>query len=634
MPPRSLAGPLWFDRAHSRMEPLIERWKSSVVLADGAMGTLLFGRAAVTTCVELFNLNAPELVEAAHREYLDAGATLVETNTFAANRLKLAPHELADKLLDINRSGVEIARRASQGRAYVAASVGPLGALLRPLGGVDPGEASDVFHEHIRAVADAQPDLLLLETFGDLEEALIALRAATSVTRSIPVLVSMSVLEDGRTPAGDELATAFAALREHGADAVGVNCAVGPQGVYDALARVLADVDCPVSAMPNAGYPHRVDDRTVYESAPSYFARFARQFVALGVTIVGGCCGTTPEHIAAMAPEVVGAPARRRRQTIPVKRSDVAPRSVIARPRRRGPTTFEEQLGRRFVTTVEMLPPRNADPEPLLAAARLLHAAGVDAVHIPDAAGARPAMSGASAAALVMRETGLAAVLHVSCRDRNLVGLQSELLGAAALGIPAIVALTGDPLNVGDFPRATSVFDVTALGLTRILRALNEGKDHAGADLGAATHFRIGAAVNPLARDVPAECARLQEKIDAGADFAVTQPVFSVSALQPFLERSRMADIPILVGLLPLRSLAQAEFLHNEVPGMQIPQTVRDRLRSADDEEREGIAIAASLMLEFARTPGIAGAYIMAHERYDVAAELVGGFAHARAARA
>ena len=599
------------------------------------MGTLLFGRRGGTSCVELFNIDAPDEVERAHGEYVDAGAVLIESNTFASNRLKLRPHELAARLAEINAAGMAIARRAAAGRAYVAGSIGPLGALLSPLGSIDRGEARDIFAEHVAAVAAGTPDLLLLETFGSAEEALIAVAAARSVAPALPLLVSLSVVEDGNTAGGDALLPALVRLREAGADAVGINCAVGPQAVYDALAPVIADLDCPVSVMPNAGYPHRVDDRTVYESAPSYFARFARDFVELGANIIGGCCGTTPEHIAAMAPEVVGkSPHARRHRESRVSRSPGPVAEISGRAPARPSTEFERKLGRRFVTTVEIRPPRGADIGPTLAAAKLLQSVGADAVHVTDNPLARASMSGSTVAHLIMRETNLAAILHFSCRDRNLVGLQSELLGAAALGIPAIVALTGDPSNIGDFPKATSVFDVTALGLTRILRGLNQGRDHAGTSIGAATQFRIGAAVNPVPRDLSVEYARLQEKIDAGADFAVTQPVFEPSAMAPFLERARAANIPVLVGLAPLRSYANAEYLHNEVPGVNVPEGIRERLRTSKDAAREGIRIARELMVEFAATPGIAGVFIVAQERNETAAEVVAEALRALAATA
>jgi homocysteine S-methyltransferase len=605
------------------MKSLVERWRHDVLLADGAMGTLLFGRSPSTSCVELFNVSEPEMVESAHREYVDAGSLLIESNTFAANRLKLRAHEAAGRVGEINAAGVEIARRAAAGRAYVAGSIGPIGALLRPIGTVDPAQAFDVFAEHALAIASARPDVLLLETFGGVEEALIALEAARSSAPDLPILVSLSVVDDGRTPDGDELLPAFRRLLASGADGVGINCAVGPQAVYDALAPVIADLACPVSVMPNAGYPRRVDDRTVYGSTPQYFARFARAFVELGATIVGGCCGTTPAHVTAMAADVAGVTQHARARQRPIDVRSRAASDALPRASESPATSFERDLGRRFVTTAEIAPPRGPDATRMLEGARLLASAGADALHIADNASARPAMSGATAAYLVKREAKLATVLHVSCRDRNLVGLQSDLIGAAALDVTAIVALTGDPTNVGDFPKSTSVFDVTALGLTKILKMLNGGLDRAGTSIGSPTRFRIGAAVNALPRDVEAEHRRLLEKIEAGADFAVTQPVFESAALAPFLARAYDAGIPLIVGLLPLRGYAHAEYLHNEIPGMLIPEHVRERLKNAKDEAAEGIAIARQLIQEMTQTRGVAGAYVVSLERYEAAAEVI-----------
>lgn len=606
-------------RESVRMESLRERWLRDVLLADGAMGTLLFGRGGASSCVELLNVTTPVAVERAHSEYVAAGAQLIESNTFAANRLKLRAHKAADRVREINVAGVERARRAAAGRAYVAGSVGPLGALLRPIGTLDVGQARDIFAEQLEAIASAQPDLLLLETFGSAAEALIALEAARRCAPGLPLLVSLSVVEDGRTADGDDLLLSFRRLRAAGADTVGVNCAVGPQANFDAIAPIIGALDCPVSIMPNAGYPHRVDDRTSYQSAPEYFARFAREFVDIGAAIVGGCCGTTPEHIAAMAAALVGAtrhPARSR----PV----AAARTLSARRRApRARTRFEEELGRRFVITAEITPPRGDDPTAMLDGARLLAAAGVDAVHVTENHTARPAMSGLVAAHFIMHETGVPTILHVSCRDRNLLGLQSELLGAAALGVPAIVALTGDPTNIGDFPKATSVFDVTALGLTRILKDLNDGRDRSGSDAGAPTRFRVGAAVNAVPRDLDAELGRLREKVDAGADFAVTQPIFEVSAIAPFMNGAAAVGIPVLVGLIPLRSYANTEYLHNEVPGIRVPDAIRERMRTAADAAAEGVRIARDLVDALRGVSGVAGVYVMAQERYDAAADVI-----------
>ena len=597
------------------------------------MGTLLLERApGTTTCVERLNLEAPALVQGAHADYIAAGAQVIESNTFAANRLKLAAHELREQLSQINEAGVRLARAAAGDRAYVAGSVGPLGALMRPLGLVDHAEASEVFSEHIAAVAAGKPDFLLLETFGSVEEALLALAAARALGSDLPVVVSLSVVEDGKTPGGDPLLSALRRLRSAGADGLGVNCAVGPQAVYEALAPIIGDIEGPLFVMPNAGYPHRVDDRAVYQSTPEYFRHYARDFVELGATVIGGCCGTTPEHIAAMRAEAEGKSVQPRTRRAPARVDERAPDAKrMLLPAERSLTDFERKLGKEFVTTVEVSPPRGVDYSASLAGAKLLQAAGADAVDISDNPTARLRMSSTALAHLIMRETGLATILHFTCRDRNLLGLQSELLGAAALNVTAILALTGDPSNVGDFPKATSVFDVTSVGLTEIVNALNHGKDHAGTDVGPPTRFRVGVAVNPLARDLDGEFKKFDEKLAAGADFAMTQPIYDIAQIKPFLDRMAALKFPVLVGVLLLRSYKNAEFLHNEVPGMSVPEHVRERMRGAADQRGEGIAIARDLLMELAQTSGAAGAYIIPQDRYEMAAEVLTQSQRARA---
>jgi methionine synthase I (cobalamin-dependent)/5,10-methylenetetrahydrofolate reductase len=629
-------------------ELITARWLRSALLADGAMGTLLFARGAASgACVEAANLDRPDDVSRAHAEYRAAGAEFISTNTFAANRVKLAGHDLAGKLEAINAAGVRLARSAAGADAYVAASIGPTGALLRPLGPLEEREAFDVFAEQIAALARCTPDVLLLETFGSATEALVALDAAKRTAPSLPVLVSLSVVEDGTTPAGDDLGVAFAKLTTGGADALGVNCAVGPQALFDALSPHVEAIDLPFSVMPNAGFPENIDGRTVYRAAPEYFAMFARDFIALGAAIVGGCCGTTPDVIRAMAPEVSGKPLRRNAASAPhvakaPPKMSTAGAPVAARELLRAPavpsgaaraatlptdrplTAFERKLGREFVVTVEVTPPRGVDYASALEGARLIQVAGADAVDIADNPTARLRMSSLALAHLIRRETSLAAILHLTCRDRNLLALQSELLGAAALDVTAILALTGDPSNIGDFPRATSVFDVTAAGLTEIVHALNAGRDLAGNALGAKARFRVGVAVNPLAADVEAEFAKFEEKRRAGADFAMTQPVYDVASLAPFLDRAHNLGVPMIVGLLPLRSYRNAEYLHNEVPGMFIPHAVRERMRLSPDGAAEGATLAREMFAALREMPGVAGAYIMPQGRYEIVAEIIG----------
>ena len=623
-------------------ELIATRWRRTALLADGAMGTLLFARGAATgTCVEGANLEQPRDVVHAHAEYVAAGAEFITSNTFAANRLKLAGHDLSDRLEDTNLAGVRLAREAARDGAYVAASVGPTGALLRPLGPLDLRETFYIFAEQMTALSLGAPDLLLLETFGDAAEALVALDAAKRTVPDLPVLVSLSVVEDGTTAAGDDLGIAFAQLQSAGADALGVNCAVGPQALFDALAPHAAAITLPFSVMPNAGFPENIDGRTVYRAAPEYFAMFARDFLALGAAIVGGCCGTTPDVIKAMAPVVRGKA---------IVRSPIAPRAAAsisssptpatvavrelghlsssgavrpALPSDRPLTGFERKLGREFVVTVEITPPRGVDCTDALEGAHRIEEAGADAVDIADNPTARLRMSSLALAHLIRRESTLSAILHLTCRDRNLLALQSELLGAAALDITAILALTGDPSNVGDFPRATSVFDVTAGGLTEMVHALNAGRDLAGNALGAPTRFRVGVAVNPIAADLDAEIAKFDDKRRAGADFAMTQPVYDVAAIAPFLARVGDSGVPIIVGVLPLRSYRNAEYLHNEVPGMSIPDAIRRRMQSSKDGAAEGALLACEMLAALRSTPGVGGAYLMPQGRYEVVAEIL-----------
>lgn len=595
-----------------------------VLTADGAMGTLLFARNPdVTDCVESLNLIKPDAVEDAHREYVHAGARVIETNSYAANRLKLAAHGLRSQLEEINRQAVSIARKAAGPSTFVAGSVGPLGAPLWPLGVTRPEEARDIFAEHIQALAAGKPDLLLLETFGGVEELVLAISVGRDAANDLPIVASLSIAEDRRTLDGEPLDRAFDRLREAGADAVGVNCAVGPHIIYEALSEIAVRLRFPFSVMPNAGYPHRQDDRAVYGSSPEYFARYARRFAELGARIIGGCCGTTPAHVAAMAGALAGAHLTHPSSRAPRPAEHaIAARTHVAAPQK-PQTGFERKLGRQFVITVEISPPRGTDVREAVSAANLLERAGADAVHISDNPTARLRMSGVALAHLIMRDTGLATILHLGCRDRNLLGLQSELLGAAALGVSAILPLTGDPSNAGDFPKATSVFDVTALGLTQIVGALNRGEDQAGAAIGRPAQFLVGVAVNPRAKPLAAELERVESKLAAGADFAVTQPVFDTESLLAFLAWAQERRLPVLAGVVLLRDDENAEFLHNEVPGMHIPQAVRERLRVAADQSAEAVAVAQELVRELISTPGVAGVYLLPQDRYERAATVV-----------
>ncbi|MDE2571714.1 MAG: bifunctional homocysteine S-methyltransferase/methylenetetrahydrofolate reductase, partial [bacterium] len=532
------------------------------------------------------------------------------------------------RLAEINAAGVRLARRSAlrvqnARPVYVAASVGPLGKMLHPFGTLTEDRAREIFAEQCAALAAEKPDAFILETLTGVAEGRAALRAAREAAPEIPRICTLAMHESGRTQYGEEAVDALRGLLEAGADVVGLNCALGPAQTYEILAAIAGEFSAPLAALPNAGYPGRLHGRTVYFSSPEYFGEYARAFAELGVNLIGGCCGTTPAHTHAMRQALHEATPGDRR-AVPVLEVQAYERAAPTEPVRRG-NAFDERLGRQFVITAEIEPPRGIDYHEQLAGARLLEEAGVDAVNLTDNQRAQLRMSPIALASLVMQQTNLATILHFSCRDRNLLALQSELLGAAALGVTAILALTGDPAAFGDYPVATGVYDVNSVGLVGILSALNEGKRLGGVEIGPPTSFKIGVAVNPLARDLEAEVERLREKVESGAHFALTQPLYEIAALRRFaaeLERARVPHLPILVGILPLRSARSAEFLHNEVPGMLVPQAIRDRMRRAGaGGAREGIRIAREFLDEAQALAG--GAYVIPMGRYDAAAEVI-----------
>jgi len=597
-----------------------------VLLADGAVGTLLVSRGADPEQAKSpLNLTDPESVREVHDDYRDAGARLLTTNTWDANRFKLTAHEWADSLEKINREGVRLAREAAAGElVFVAASIGPLGALVKPYGALTLAQVREIFEEQARALLEGGPDLILLETFGSLLEAAEAVRAVRGLSSEIPIVAQMTFLADGRTAFGESAAHALPTLALAGADAVGMNCTLGPQETHDVFARLPSSIAVPLSVMPNAGYPTLAHGRNVYLSSPDYLREYARAFAEAGAAIIGGCCGTTPEHIRAMAREVAG-----RERAAGTRVSAVV---ESAPPRTAEPaietSRFKRLLGDReaFVVTSEIEPPRGVDASAAVEGARAARAAGVHAVNVTDNPMARLRMSSIAVAALIQRETGMESVVQITTRDRNVLGLQSDLLGAAGLGVKALLCLGGDPLKIGDYPQAKQVSEVDVLGLLRIAKGLNAGADLAGNAIGAPTNFAVGCAANPAAPDLQIELAKLRAKIEAGATFAQTQPVYDLAALERFLDREEARAIPILVGLIPLRSLKQTLFFANEVPGVVVPERVQDRMRraaarGADHERAEGLAIARELAGGIA---GLArGLHIMPMGRYELAAEIL-----------
>ncbi|KRT77070.1 MAG: bifunctional homocysteine S-methyltransferase/5 [Armatimonadetes bacterium CSP1-3] len=592
------------------------------LLADGAMGTMLYARGVpFDQCFDALNVDRPDLVTAIHGEYIAAGAELIETNTFGANRFKLSLHGLEDRVRATNVAGAAAARaaREASGRwVWIAGSIGPIGRPLAPLGTVKAGEARQAFAAQAKALAEGGVDLLIFETFSDLHELTEGVAAAKEVT-GLPIIAQMTFTHEGKTLLGHTPAEIVARLEELGVAVIGANCSVGSQGVLEVMEQMVLVSRTPLSAMPNAGFPAYVSGRIIYFSAPQYMADYARQMVELGVTVVGGCCGTTPEHIQAMREvlrtvESPPPPRLRPRVTVP------AP-PPVARPS--PPTALAARLGRRFVLTVEVLPPRGTQEGPELEACQLLRQAGADTINVPDNPMARLRMSPWAMCLRIQTDVRMETVLHFTTRDRNLVRMQSDLLALHALGIRNILVLRGDPPQLGDYPSATAVSDVKPSGLIRLIKQFNEGHDLAGNDLGQATTFLVGAALNMGARDLDRELRVLEQKLRAGVDFLCTMPIFEPATLDRVLDRIGPLPVPLLVGILPLHGLRHAEFLHNEVPGMVIPSALRDAFRAAPRNGREvGLRFAEALVA--AIRPRVQGLYLIpSFGRYDRVLHLV-----------
>lgn len=622
---------------------LLARLAEGPLLCDGAMGTLLNSHGfGFEQCLDALNLDAPAVVQELHAEYLRAGAEVIETNTFGANRFKLETHGLAEKVAEINAAGVRLARAAvtAAGRTgWVAASVGPLGVELAPTGAVSRDEARAVFREQIAALAEAQPDALVFETFANLHEITEAIRAAQEVEAqygtSIPLIAQMTFMKDGVTMYGYtpvQVAHALAALK---VNVIGVNCSVGPARVLPVIEQIMLTVrDDPrkpgmvyFSAQPNAGFPEARGGRIFYPATADYFGDYARRFAEAGVNLIGGCCGTTPQHIRMMR-LALDAYARTtpRRPRIRVVTPEEKAADMAARE---APTQLELKLkAGQFVVGVEVDPPRGFDAEPVLAGALILKKAGADIINIADSPRAQMRMSAWAVAHLVQTEVGAEAVLHFPVRGRNLLRVHGDLMAAHALRVRNIFAVMGDPVATGDYPQATDAYDVVPSGLVKLVKQhFNQGIDHAGTPIGAPCSFTAGVACDMSAPDVAREIKTLHRKIEAGADYALTQPVFEPAAARAFLRRYEdeygKLELPILAGVLPLASTRHAEFLHNEVPGIVLTDEIRERMRRAGDEgKREGLKIARELwleLLEFAQ-----GVYIMPpFHRYELVAELL-----------
>jgi len=571
-------------------------------LFDGAMGTMLYGKGVyINRCYDELTVSQPDLVRDIHRAYVKAGAEILETNSYGANRSKLARHGLEDRLEEINTRAAEVARAAAGDRVAVAGAMGPLGVRIEPYGPTSAAEARGFFREQAAALAAGGVDLFILETFSDLDEIQQALLGVREVS-DLPVVAQMVIREDGRTPFGTEVGTLVERLDEWGADVIGLNCSVGPSAMLNAADRILAATSRPVSMQPNAGLPRDVDGRTIYMASPEYMATYAARMIRKGVRFVGGCCGTTPEHVLQMAGTVrMLAPAQEPRVFTSGGEGDGQARDSLALAER---SQWGGKLARgEFLTTVEIVPPRGIDPEPMLQGVRLLKDAGVDGVNVPDGPRAQSRMGALATALLIHQRVGIEPVIHYCCRDRNLLGMLSDLLGAQALGLRNMLFVTGDPPKMGPYPDATAVFDIDSIGLTNLAARLNRGLDPGGNALGEPTSFVLGVGVNPGAEDFEHEMRRFYWKVDAGAEYCITQPVFDLGQLERFvnhIEREGLR-IPVIAGIWPLVSARNAEFLANEVPGVIVPGGVMERMRRASAEGKEagaeeGTAIAREML--------------------------------------
>jgi methionine synthase / methylenetetrahydrofolate reductase(NADPH) len=601
-----------------------------VYLFDGAMGTMLYSRGVfINKSYDELNLQNPELVLDVHRAYVKAGAEILETNTYGANRVKLQSFGLDDQLETINARAAEIARQAAGDSIYVAGAIGPLGIRIEPYGPTALEEAREFFREQAAALLSGGVDLFVLETFANLAEMEQAIAAVRDVC-SLPIVAQMTVGSDRRTLYGGTPQQIARQLEAAGADVIGLNCSVGPDVMLDAVEEIAAVTAKKISCQPNAGLPREVGGRQMYMASPEYMSKYAKRLIHKGVKFIGGCCGTTPEHIKMMADAV--RPLSPRRQFVILDRvEDLQQNGAGAEPY---PMAERSRWGRKlaageFVTTIEITPPKGPNPDRMLEGVKRIHAAGVDGINVPDGPRAQNRMGAISVAVLIQQRVGIEAILHYCCRDRNLLGMHSDLLGCAALGLRNLLLITGDPPKMGPYPDATAVFDIDSIGLTNMVNLMNRGLDLGGNSFGEPTCFTIGVGVNPGHLDLDYELRRFDWKIKAGAEYAITQPVFDVAQLEAFLDRTEAYGIPIIPGIWPLLSHRNAQFMNNEVPGVQVPDDVMERMRLASERSKEhamheGVSIARETL---SRVRGrVAGVQISAPlGRVDLALEVLDG---------
>jgi len=612
------------------------RLKQAPILCDGAMGTLLYAKGIfINRSYDELNLSQPDLIRGVHLDYLQAGAEIIETNTFGANSFRLARHSIADKGHAINLAGARLAREAAKSfDVWVAGSVGPLGIRIEPLGKTSFEEARAAFREQIAALAEGGVDLLILETFGYVEELHQAVLAAKEVAPQLPIVAQVTIDEEGNCLDGSTPEAFGPRIEQWGVDALGCNCSVGPIAMLEAIERVRAVTSLPLATQPNAGIPRSVEGRNIYLCSPEYMASYARRFVTAGVKLVGGCCGTTPEHIRAMKAALRAGEARGRAAISHASKGKAEPHILepVALEKR---SSLGAKLARgEFVTMVEIVPPKGTDVRGEIEGAKFLKSVGVDAINIPDSPRASARMANQALSLLVQQEAGIEAVLHYTCRDRNVLCIQSDLLGAAAVGIKNLICITGDPPKMGNYPDATAVFDVDAIGLVNIVHNLNRGLDIGSNPIGTGTSFVIGVGANPGLTDLDDELHRFEYKVEAGAEYAVTQPVFDLGLLEAFLKRIEPFRIPVVAGIWPLVSVRNAEFMKNELR-VSVPDWILQRMAAAPTPQaarEEGVAIAREMLIAVRRD--VQGAQISAPMgRYSSAVDVLEALGSAEVAK-
>jgi len=572
----------------AKLKDFRERLIDGPLLFDGGIGTEIYNKGIfINKCYEELNLTNENLIKQVHQEYKNAGADILSTNTFAGNSLKLKPHNLSDKVYEINKRGAELAKEIANNEVYVAGSIGPIPDKIEPLGPLSVQEAEEIYLEQIQALVDGGVDLLLFETFIYPDNLIAAINGARKITK-LPIIAQMTIDEDGSTLTGASSKVMIDDLEKTGADIIGANCTVGPQTMLAWLESVRNFTPLPISVMPNAGKPKNIDGRNIYLTSPDYLGEYAKHFLQAGANIIGGCCGTSPDHIAKMRATITALQPELKKFKVKITETKKLDH-IDPIPINKKSKLSYKLANYQFVKLVELLSPRGISAHKELSKSKEMRDFGIDAINIPDGPRASARMSAAALALQIQSQLNMETVLHFVCRDRNVIGMQSDLMGYYALGLKNILAITGDPPKLGNYPDATAVFDVDAIGLVNILNRLNHGMDIAGNPIGEPTGFSVGVGVNPGALDINKELDRLHWKVDAGAEYMVSQPVFNLKVFENFLEQTQKFNIPLVAGLWPLISIRNAEFMNNEVPGVDVPQSILRRMRKFEGDKEAGV---------------------------------------------